>query len=1234
MAATLRVRRLLELSRSAMETAVALILAEERDVAFRTALAAAVADSSSSSSSSSAAAAAACARCGAAGGAPICAKCTAEVSGVKNPTDSEHSQQQQLIALSLLRALAERLVDAGNAHAAALGAITARSLAQKDAADAAADAADAAAAAASAVASSENNNNDDDDDLSSSSDGSATIQAATAAASKLTLVDPNQTLQSALKRGSISAMRSGADDGTVFGEFDDDAAADDTSTDDDYDDDDEGVFVDEHEHVGSSNPDEAWPCYAIAVVDGVWRERDLRVIATMHSPPTRRETMQMLASWIDNAAHPHGRAMSLFLAALLHCVAAHRAGATQARIRLADASRVLPAGIGGAHRCRVCGNQYPTAADLETHVRRRHAQQQQQQQSGSSTSTGLSNSLPSRNDQEDARALLDEAVVSTKSFIASTFSSLRRQYPMLAPRALRDSLEHVVLERVYPHLAALYAHADEHVSAQLDDRIDALSDLHPAVFDIGELYWPLLGVREAPTREGALTRVDADGARRARSLGGSGSSEPPPGVDRQNLILQRAGPPLNALASYTSVSGKLRALAAVGGIIARCVERHFGAESRVVLGADDLLPLMCYVIIRTRPRSLLSQMHAMEAFITRDAVNGKYGYFLVTATMAVDYISNLNIGALKADFLQKATAAHVKFSSSSDAGETLSTRGKPIIDKSPVPAPAATTTTAAAATSSSSGLLSLTLSPRARANSGAAGALAPPSVPDTDTCVVQVNMTRVQVAEFFQLFGVIGDEDVLLRHSCLCKESSSLRRGSLVVSTRRLVFFRKSVQIVAEWTNVRSVARRRSGAAFGTSIEVAVRVAPDSDVNAIYTFAAFQVTIDSVLERMEAARRGAKLFLYREFTCKWTLPVEDSSKAAQQRTIVLRVDENDATLFDSHSKELIEKHSLRRLRQWTMQHSHHVVVDIGSGEARVFTYESADDLICWLQFITNRIAARGNSAPGKQFMSDYVEHANKTTADGSTTTASAAAVTAATPDVAAEAATVTLSTPDSMRNKAAIGSRQLQQLASMLDSRTTKHLAALRAEALLVAVTEFSSDESQAASTAMQTLLSLAERLEACKPEDIRPSRSSSLVLPEPVVVPADDSESAVATTSTAAATTSTTAATTSTSTPGGDEPDLSRRARSRTRDWHALCTNFSTNVRDLVLQEVAPVRVLWRVATSSKSDDASALLDALSPVRVTMMAVLEAVGTVDITLGNDSDRRVDSAVDAIKDLQ
>lgn len=55
-----------------------------------------------------------------------------------------------------------------------------------------------------------------------------------------------------------------------------------------------------------------------------------------------------------------------------------------------------------------------------------------------------------------------------------------------------------------------------------------------------------------------------------------------------------------------------------------------------------------YVIIRTRPRSFLSQLHVMEAFITTSDVHGKLGYFLVTANMAVDYVGNLSLEEVRA----------------------------------------------------------------------------------------------------------------------------------------------------------------------------------------------------------------------------------------------------------------------------------------------------------------------------------------------------------------------------------------------------------------------------------------------------------------------------------------------------------------------------------------------------------------------------------------------------------
>ena len=49
--------------------------------------------------------------------------------------------------------------------------------------------------------------------------------------------------------------------------------------------------------------DEAWPCFEIAVVDGVWRERDLQAIARLGRPMPRSAMLQLIESWLDNAAH-------------------------------------------------------------------------------------------------------------------------------------------------------------------------------------------------------------------------------------------------------------------------------------------------------------------------------------------------------------------------------------------------------------------------------------------------------------------------------------------------------------------------------------------------------------------------------------------------------------------------------------------------------------------------------------------------------------------------------------------------------------------------------------------------------------------------------------------------------------------------------------------------------------------------------------------------------------------
>lgn len=71
------------------------------------------------------------------------------------------------------------------------------------------------------------------------------------------------------------------------------------------------------------------------------------------------------------------------------------------------------------------------------------------------------------------------------SLVAALSPSFR--YTVLPKAALRLCLEREILDKVYPHLAALYAHADETASSQLDEKLDSLSDMHPGMLDIAQV---------------------------------------------------------------------------------------------------------------------------------------------------------------------------------------------------------------------------------------------------------------------------------------------------------------------------------------------------------------------------------------------------------------------------------------------------------------------------------------------------------------------------------------------------------------------------------------------------------------------------------------------------------------------------------------------------------------------------------------------------------------------------
>lgn len=109
-----------------------------------------------------------------------------------------------------------------------------------------------------------------------------------------------------------------------------------------------------------------------------------------------------------------------------------------------------------------------------------------------------------------------------------------------------------------------------------------------------------------------------------------GSDEPP---YASSISIARAIPRIS------SPDGKLRCFAEACTEVARCVERASGVETAP--GADELIPLMAYVLIRARVPHIASDLALVEACIPADQLLGSHGYCLATLHAAVHLISSL-----------------------------------------------------------------------------------------------------------------------------------------------------------------------------------------------------------------------------------------------------------------------------------------------------------------------------------------------------------------------------------------------------------------------------------------------------------------------------------------------------------------------------------------------------------------------------------------------------------------
>ncbi|CAG2252841.1 unnamed protein product [Mytilus edulis] len=83
---------------------------------------------------------------------------------------------------------------------------------------------------------------------------------------------------------------------------------------------------------------------------------------------------------------------------------------------------------------------------------------------------------------------------------------------------------------------------------------------------------------------------------------------------------------------------KLECLVKCSRLVCQCIEDYFKNQKIPTIGADDLLPILCYVIIKAGQPQILSECLILEEFIHEGYIMGEEGYCLTSIQTAVGYL--------------------------------------------------------------------------------------------------------------------------------------------------------------------------------------------------------------------------------------------------------------------------------------------------------------------------------------------------------------------------------------------------------------------------------------------------------------------------------------------------------------------------------------------------------------------------------------------------------------------
>lgn len=98
---------------------------------------------------------------------------------------------------------------------------------------------------------------------------------------------------------------------------------------------------------------------------------------------------------------------------------------------------------------------------------------------------------------------------------------------------------------------------------------------------------------------------------------------------------------LPKIGSRSSMTGKLQLLDDMHKQLVVCAERLWEEQhpdKPLVMCADDLMPILCYIIVRSKVSNLFSETHFLSEFLSQESLLGHSGFLVTTLQISLHYI--------------------------------------------------------------------------------------------------------------------------------------------------------------------------------------------------------------------------------------------------------------------------------------------------------------------------------------------------------------------------------------------------------------------------------------------------------------------------------------------------------------------------------------------------------------------------------------------------------------------